>query len=131
MAITLSTNYSKKLGLPGYSSHAFSASIEVELASTDALPAEIERLYHLLQQNVDQQIQSPGFVPDGHYASSPPADNGNIVPINGGQWNCSPKQQKLILKVIEEQHLDKHDVESVAQQRFNKGVRELNKLEAS
>ena len=31
MAVKLSANYSKKLGLPAYSSHSFSASVEIEL----------------------------------------------------------------------------------------------------
>ena len=67
MAITLKSDYRKTLGLPGYSSHSFSASIEVELAAADDIPAEIHRLYQTLQQNVDQQIQDPGYVPEGTY----------------------------------------------------------------
>lgn len=71
MAITLKSDYRKTLGLPGYSSHSFSASIEVELAAADDIPAEIHRLYQTLQQNVDQQIQDPGYVPEGTYGMEP------------------------------------------------------------
>lgn len=67
MAITLKSDYRKTLGLPGYSSHSFSASVEVELSAADDIPAEIHRLYQTLQQNVDQQIQDPGYVPEGTY----------------------------------------------------------------
>lgn len=35
MAIKLIANYSKRLGLPGYSSHQFSVSVETELMTTD------------------------------------------------------------------------------------------------
>jgi hypothetical protein len=74
--ITLKSDYRKTLGLPGYSSHSFSASVEVELSAADDIPAEIHRLYQTLQQNVDQQIQDPGYVPEGTYgmdvAKSPP-----------------------------------------------------------
>lgn len=34
MAIKLIANYSKRLGLPGYSSHQFEVSIETEISNT-------------------------------------------------------------------------------------------------
>ncbi len=63
MAIKLSANYSKKLGLPQYSSHSFSASVEVELSDITQVEAEVQKLYQLLQHSVDQEIQHPGYVP--------------------------------------------------------------------
>ena len=63
MAIKLSANYSKKLGLPQYTSHSFSASVEVELSDITQVEAEVQKLYQLLQHSVDQEIQHPGFVP--------------------------------------------------------------------
>jgi hypothetical protein len=57
MAIKLSANYSKKLGLPEYSSHSFSASVEVELTDITQVEAECQKLYGLLQHSVDQEIQ--------------------------------------------------------------------------
>jgi hypothetical protein len=65
MAIKLSANYSKKLGLPQYSSHSFSASVEVELTDITQVEQEIQKLYELLQHSVDQEIQNVGFVPQG------------------------------------------------------------------
>ena len=58
MAIRLIANYSKRLGLPGYSSHQFSVSVETELVATDDVAAESQRLYDLLQTNV-QLHQTP------------------------------------------------------------------------
>ena len=57
MAIKLSAAYSKKAGLPGYSSHSFSVSIETELQNLDNVRQESARLYDSLQEAVDQQIQ--------------------------------------------------------------------------
>jgi len=142
MAIKLIANYSKRLGLPGYSSHQFSVSVETELVTTDDVPGESARLYQLLQSNVDEQILHTGFVPPGDYGMDPPADhptdNGShTAPTNianwqrGPAWKCSDKQRDLIKKLVEEHNLDKNDVEALAVERFGKGVRILNKVEAS
>lgn len=133
MALKLIATYSKRLGLPGYSSHQFSVCVETEIAHTEDIAAESARLYQTLQENVDQEIQHTGFVTSAEYGSSHnngrrPAANG--VPSAG--WQCSEKQRDLILRLIEEHKLDKTEVEALAGQRFSgKGVRQLNKLEAS
>jgi hypothetical protein len=148
MAIKLITNYSKKLGLPGYSSHQFSVSVETELTTTDDIPAESTRLYQLLQGNVDQQMQTTGFVPPGTYGMEMPnSTNGSSPGVNGtnangngvnrstspldGRWKCSDKQRDLILRIVDEHQLNKHSVEELAVARFGHGVRLLDKLEAS
>lgn len=141
MAIKLIANYSKRLGLPGYSSHQFSVSVETELMTSDDIPGEFERLYQLLQSNVDEQIQATGFVPPSTYGMedtpSPRPGNGNSpsTPVSqwqpGPAWKCSDKQRDLILRVVEEHQLDKADIEALANERFGKGVRILNRVEAS
>jgi len=150
MAIKLIANYSKKLCLPNFSSHQFSVSVETELVTTDDIAAESERLYQLLQTSVDGQIQNTGFVPPEEYGLAPVNNNpaGFIrdpsVPNNarsnvthvanwqrGSAWKCSDKQKDLILKLVEEHQLDKAEIESLAIERFGKGVRSLNKVEAS
>lgn len=135
MAIKLIANYSKRLGLPGYSSHQFSVSVETELVTTDDVPTEAARLYRLLQENVDQQIQGTGFVPGHDYgmepAATPAASNGNSRSTNPAPWKCSPKQRDLILSIIDEHKLDKTDIEALSTERFGKGVKLLNKVEAS
>ena len=137
MAVKLIANYSKRLGLPGYSSHQFSVSVETELNTTDDIAYEAERLYHNLQSNVDGQIQQTGFVPPHDYGMETPAQQAtpqptNVLPIaSEAAWQCSPKQQELILKLISENNLDKGEIEQQSRQRFSKGVKQLNKLEAS
>lgn len=144
MAIKLIANYSKRLGLPGYSSHQFSVSVETELVTTDDVAAESGRLYQRLQSTVDEQMLHTGFVPPGDYGMDPPAENhtpaadgSQPAPANtsnwqrGPAWKCSDKQRDLVLKLVDEHHLDKVDVEALAVERFGKGVRLLNKVEAS
>jgi len=130
MALKIIANYSKRLGLPAYSSHQFSVSIEAELTSMDDIAGESARLYETLQASVDEQIRNIGFVPDSSYGAAPhsAATSGNG---SAGRWNCSEKQRDLILSLIEDHHLDKAEIEALSQDRFGKGVKQLNKLEAS
>jgi hypothetical protein len=72
MAIKLIANYAKRLGLPGYSSHQFSVSCETELTDLSQVSDEATRLYGLLQESVDREIQQTGFVPDDDYGLLPP-----------------------------------------------------------
>jgi len=67
MALKLIANYSKRLGLPGYSSHQFSVCVETELSNINDVAGESSRLYQSLQQSVDEEIQHTGFVPDEGY----------------------------------------------------------------
>ncbi|WP_397382388.1 hypothetical protein [Prosthecobacter sp.] len=150
MAIKLSANYSKKLGLPQYSSHSFSASVEVELTDISQVEAEVQKLYALLQQSVDQEIQHPGFVPE---ANGRPQSNGNghqqqngrTYQLNGngrqhsnGQhqqsdaWNCTDGQKGFILRIVNENpSITKPVAEDLSQQLFGIGVKQLNKMQAS
>lgn len=126
MAITLEANYSKKIGLPGYSSHQYSLTVRTEVADIAQVQQASERLHATLQTSVDNELRSQGWLPDSENATAqPPASNGN------GTWNCSPKQKELILKLAEEHNLDLDTVEDLAQARFGKSLRELNKLNAS
>ena len=134
MAIKLIANYSKRLGLPGYSSHQFSVSVETELSAADDIAAESERLYQLLQSNVDDQMLRTGFVPPADYGMQTNGSDtpGTFIHIHdNGHWKCSEKQRELILKLVDEHHLDKNEIDHLARQRFGKGVKQLSKLEAS
>jgi len=137
--ITLECNYSKKLGLPGYSSHQFSITLRTEIADVNQVQAESARLYRLLQQGVDTSIKETGYLPNGN-GNGNGRGNGqgqgsanpqNQTGDNNGTWGCSEKQKNLILKITDENKLDKNEVEALAQERFGKGVKALNKLEAS
>jgi hypothetical protein len=139
MAIKLIANYSKRLGLPGYSSHQFSIEIETELVTTDDVAAESARIYELLQAQVDEQIRNPGYVPPTGYGCEesppPPSANGHTNgasrPPASTAWKCTAKQRELIENLVAEHHLEKTAVENLAVERFGKGVRQLNKVEAS
>jgi hypothetical protein len=61
--ITLEANYSKKIGLPGYSSHQFSITLRSELTDVNQVQQESARLYQLLQDGVDSSIQEIGYLP--------------------------------------------------------------------
>jgi hypothetical protein len=133
MAITLEANYSKKVGLPGYSSHQFMLTLRTEISDLTQVQNESARLYKQLQDGVDTSLKEIGWLPEP--ASTHPR-NGNGNGHNRAQpreepWKCSPKQQALILKIVEEQQLDKNVIEQLALDRFGRGVRQLNKLEAS
>jgi hypothetical protein len=134
--ITLECNYSKKLGLPGYSSHQFSITLRTEIADLTQVQAESSRLYKLLQEGVDTSIKETGYLPatngNGHRNGGGNGNgNGQGAATHQERWNCSDKQKNLIQKIVEENKLDKSEVEALAQERFGHGVKALNKLEAS
>ena len=120
MAIILEAAYSKKLGLPNYSSHSYVVSIRTELSDLTQVEAESARLYALLQRSVDGEIQEVGFLPDattygmnGHQAGAhrngedTTHPNGNSEgeerrrdrPLDPDRpadvWVCSDKQKEL------------------------------------
>jgi hypothetical protein len=128
--ITLEANYSKKIGLPNYSSHQFSVSLKTELADVSQVEHESARLYSVLQQSVDNNIRQVGFLPGANGNGNGNGNHRQVQPTDE-RWNCSEKQKELILKIVAEHHLDKNHVDNLAQDRFGKGVKTLNKLEAS
>ena len=156
MAIILEAAYSKKLGLPNFSSHSYVVSIRTELSDLTQVAEESARLYTLLQQSVDSEIQEVGFLPDantygmdGHQANAhrngddTTHPNGNSEgqdrrrdrPLDSDRpvdvWVCSDKQKELILKLVEQHKLDKQEVEALAKEMFGLPVKTLNRLQAS
>jgi len=158
MAIKLIGNYAKRLGLPGYSSHQFSVSVETELSDSGDIQGEAARIYLLLQDAVDREIQETGFVPGDDYGLRNGGDrshqNGNGTSNGNGnhngngrtqyriddnngtnghseRWSCSEKQGAFLEKLIEENKIDPATVEQISHDRFGFGMRQLNKLQAS
>ncbi len=140
MAIKLIANYSKRLGLPGYSSHQFEVSVETEIGNTSELDFAAERLYSSLQSAVDAQIQQVGFVPDASYGSGgtsgtslpvPPSSNSQALHPGEPAWNCSEKQRQVILSLARKNGINDSALHNLAVLCFGKGVSLLNKLEAS
>src|SRR5262245_9175885 len=122
MAVKLIANYAKRLGLPGYSSHQFSISIETELQNLDNVREESAQLYDSLQEAVDQQIQKTGFVPPDGYGMEVNKD---------GVWNCSQKQRELIEKIGKENNIGQNAFDQLANEMFDAKLHALNKLQAS
>jgi hypothetical protein len=135
--ITLEANYSKKLGLPGYSSHQYSLTVRKEVGDISQVENESRQLFATLQSNVDRDIQNTGFLPGANGNGHRNGGNGNGNGHGNGQrpaderWKCSDKQRNYILEIVAESKLDKMEVEKLAQERFGKPVKALNKLEAS
>ena len=131
--ITLEANYSKKIGLPGFSSHQFSITLKTEINDVSQVQNESARLYKLLQTGVDTSIKEIGFLPGQNGNGAANGNHSTASKSNGHQeeWKCSTKQKDLILKVVTDNKLDKAEIEHLAQERFSKGVKFLNKLEAS
>ncbi len=143
MAVILEAAYSKKLGLPNFSSHSYVVSIRTELKDISQVAEESGKLYQMLQEAVDREIEQVGFLPDATvYGMNGSGEkvNGNGHHSNGnklhgangnGEWACSEKQKDLVLKFVHENNLDKGKVEDLAREMFDKGVKSLNRLEAS
>ena len=64
MATILRIDYAKKLGLPNYSSHQCSVSLQVEISDPAQVASESHRLFGLLQAAVDADLQQVGFLPE-------------------------------------------------------------------
>ena len=149
MAIQLTFEYGKRLGLPGYSSHTFGVTAKAEVTDPNQINQEAERMYHVLQQSVDSQIINEGFIPGANTHNSAQEsghtpNEGNVTrfPENASQgpsgepqdstaWKCSPKQTDLILKIMEENQLPAGWADKMAQELHGKQMSELTKLEAS
>jgi hypothetical protein len=140
MAVKIIANYSKRLGLPGYSSHQFSVSVEAELSSTDNVTSEASRLYKTLQNAVDTEMQSTGFVPSGEYGSGEQPQiieqTSHRAPVNGTvlnrHWKASDKQRDLVLKLVENTGIEIEVVEAISEEMFGPcDLPDLNKIQMS
>ncbi len=133
MPVYLQATYSKKLGLPGYSSHQYSLTVRTRMSNSRGVRGKSHRLYALLQSCVDRELQNPGFLPQpGAFDPWQPASGPqNGTGARGDGWACSPKQKKLILKMVRENRMDQRRVKGLARVRFGRLIRELSRVEAS
>lgn len=139
--IQIEASYSKKLGLPNFSSHSFMVTVRAEVSSLRRLETESTRLYRLLQSSVDKQVQQVGFLPDatsyGMLSPEPGPVNGAAVSpvttpaaVDGG-WRCSDKQRKLIETTAKRLQLSAADLDGVSQHLCSLPVPQLDKRQAS
>lgn len=150
MPIILVGTYSKKLGLPNFSSHSFTVSLSTEITELGQAESEASKLYALLQQSVDRELSDVGYLPDATVYGMNGYANGNgrqlspekpanaSIPAQRSEvheentWACSEKQHDLIEKVVRENELDRREVDGLAKEMFDGiGVRQLNRLQAS
>jgi hypothetical protein len=132
MAIQIVASVGKKVGQPNFGSKSFNLSCTKEVTDLGNLEAESVKLYQLLEQIVEAQIEKDER--DETTEQVAPVNriktNGIKTNGNGDGWHCSDKQRGLILKLIAD-----HDLEEVAeemsQEMFNSSVKDLNKLQAS
>jgi hypothetical protein len=133
MAVKLIANYAKRLGLPGYSSHQFSVSVETELQNVTDVAGESAKLYESLQKAVDDQMQQTGFVPPDGYGMKE-GEHRNGTPgerQQNGDAGISEKQLDLINRIVRENNANKSEIENIAVEMFGGGVRTLNRMQAS
>ena len=148
---TLEASYSKKIGLPGFSSHAFSVTVRTEIDDVSQVEKLSNQFYSQLQDAVDRNLENgEGFIPEA--ANNGPAlepsrngnngsrtyrnngasqSNGRPNPPSRDYWKCSDRQRELINKIVDDHRLDFNEVEDLADQMFQTAVKSLNKLQAS
>ena len=137
MAISLKISYSKKLGLPNYSSHSFGITMKAEVTDLEKIGEEAERAYGLLQSAVDSQIVHQGYV-----SNEDKGENGTDqvqktqVKVNGGatdpdKWNCSVRQRGLIVSVIERNGFDLRVVDDLSRELHGRPMSDLGKAQVS
>jgi hypothetical protein len=140
--IQIEASYSKKLGLPNFSSHSFMVTVRAEVSSLRRLETESTRLYRLLQSSVDKQVQQVGFLPDATKYGMLPEEtdtqlNGAAAapvssePRPNGDWSCSDKQRKLIETTTKRMQLSPADLDALARHVCELPVRQLGKGQAS
>lgn len=140
MAIILEAAYSKKLGLPNFSSHSYVVSIRTELNDINQVSEESAKLYKMLQEAVDKEIQEVGYMPDAtqygmnggnHSNGNGHHTNGTQRRSNGEAVPITAKQLDLINKIVRDNNVDKNEVENMSVNMFGAGVSKLNRMQAS
>ena len=139
MAVLLDITYSKKLGLPNYSSHSLGIGLKAEVANLDEVRGEVEKAYSLLQQSVDSQIVHSGFVSNEDKGENGTDQvqktqvkvNGNVCKTDPDKWNCTVRQRGLIVSVIERNGLDFRVVDDLSQELHGRPMSDLGKSQVS
>lgn len=87
--IVIEANYSKKLGLPGYSSHQYSVTLRAEITELSQVSTKSQELHQLMQSCVDREIQQTGFLP------------GEVIPIINGNGHTNGNGYQRTIKLAE------------------------------
>ena len=141
MAVLIDINYTKKLGLPNYSSHSLGIGLKAEAQDLDGVRGEGEKVYGLLQESVDAQLARRGFIPgetgngkdlEGGTLDDPPGtEEPDFEQTDPESWQCSPKQRTLILDILGRHDLQSSIVDAIAWQIHGRSMMEVTPREAS
>jgi hypothetical protein len=128
MPVIITACVSKKVGQANYGSAGYSLTVQSEVSNLDQVQEESHKLYQLLNESVNQEL---GTEPAPKNAEWPRLQRNNGS-TQQQEWRCSDKQRDLILKLIDEHHLEKDVVQNLAKDLFETSeVSSLNKLQAS
>ena len=125
MPVIITACVSKKVGQANYGSAGYSLTVQSEVSNLDQVREESRRLYNLLNDSVNSELS-------GENQQEKRAEWPTIVRNTPQEYKCSDKQRDLILKIINENEVDRADVESLSLEMFgNSDLKSLNKLQAS
>ena len=134
MAVIPDINYTKKLGLPNYSSPSLGIGLKAEVANLDEVQGEVEKAHSLLQSAVDSQIVHQGFVSNESNEVNGSVQGQKVQPkakTDPDDWNCSIRQKGLLMTILERNNLDPEVVEDLADDLCGKPMSDLNKGQVS
>ena len=132
MALTITATVSKKVGKPNYGSEGFTLTVQSEVSNMDQVQEESHRLYLLLNDSVNQELSGSTTEPAPKNGEWPKLIPSTTTTPTSRAWRASDKQRDLILKIIDENEVDRGDVESLSLEMFsNSNLQELNRLQAS
>lgn len=125
---TLEVNYSKKLGLPNFSSHSLSVTIRTEIDDVSQVQPQTSLLYQLLQSSVDEEMKQVGFLPDARtYGRGGPESRAEMTP----SAKCTVAQRAVIVGLARSRGLGKKAIHDLSMQIFGVGNRELDSNQAA
>ena len=137
MAVMLDINYSKKLGLPNYSSHSLGIGLKAEVANLNEVQGEVEKAYSLLQSAVDSQIVHQGFVSNesnqgnGVDQAQNRRSRVNESKTDPDDWNCTVRQRGLLMGILERNDLGPEVVEDLSRELHGRPMSDLGKMQVS
>jgi len=125
MPVIITASVSKKVGQANYGSAGFSLTVQSEVSNLNQVAEASHQLYTLLNDSVNAEL-------NGDKEPEKRAEWPTIIRNASPEWKCSEKQRDLILKIINENEVDRADVESLSLEMFgNSDLKSLNKLQAS
>lgn len=128
----IEVTYSKKLGLPNFSSHCLTVSVRAEVGSVSEVPGQTTLLYRLLQDSVDEEMQRVGFVPENRGYGQPVGSPSNTASLpDPAPGTCTPPQRAMIIDLARKHKLNKKAVDALALKNHGVAARELTALQAA